>query len=186
MATKDTLFGSFDKAIKFILTLWVVHFTGIFLNPGTLSSFGVYPREYFGLKGIAFFTFIHGDFLHLISNSLPLFLFLLLLFQHYQSIAKRVVVEGMLITGFLVWCFARQNYHIGASGLVYALAGFLIGSGFYRKENKSFFLSLIILVSYGSSMFSGLLPLNQWISWEAHLFGGITGIYLANKYKQSK
>jgi membrane associated rhomboid family serine protease len=171
-------------AVKFTAVLWIIHFINMLLPAGYLASYGVLPREYIGLRGVFFFTFIHGDFLHLLSNTFPIFLFLWLLYEHYPKVAHTVLLQGMFTTGFLVWCFARKNFHIGASGLAYALAGFLIAVGFYKKDTKSFILSTIMLITYGTSMFSGLLPLAAYISFEAHLFGALTGIYLAWKYKK--
>ena len=186
MAKRISILNSFDKGIKLLLMLWSIQIIQILLPFTNLQKYGILPREYSGLPGIFLYNFIHGDFIHLISNSLPLLIFIWMLYQHFRPLAGKVIFRGMFLTGFLVWCFARKNYHIGASGLVYTLAGFIIGSGFYRKENKTFFLSLLIISTYGTTMFFGILPLNRWVSWEAHFFGALTGFYLSKKYKDIK
>jgi membrane associated rhomboid family serine protease len=51
----------------------------------SLSHFGVYPREVFGLKGILFSPFLHGDLEHLANNSIALFVLLPILRYFYKE-----------------------------------------------------------------------------------------------------
>jgi membrane associated rhomboid family serine protease len=73
-----------------------------------------------------------------------------------------------------VWLFARPQLHVGSSGLVYGLAFFLIFLGFFRKDFKSLFVSIMILLFFGG-LFYGILPNHQGISWESHLAGVVAG-----------
>jgi membrane associated rhomboid family serine protease len=75
----------------------------------------------------------------------------------------------------LIWIFAREAWHIGASGLLYGLLGFLFFSGIFRRDRRSVALALLVIFLYGGFVW-GILPLSREISWEAHLFGGISGI----------
>ncbi len=72
------------------------------------------------------------------------------------------------------WLLGRPTYHIGASGVVYGLAFFLIFFGMFKKDFKSLFISIVILFFYGG-LFYGVLPNQPGISWESHLLGGIAG-----------
>ena len=78
----------------------------------------------------------------------------------------------------MVWLFARPVYHIGASGIIYGLLGFLFFSGIFKRDNRSIALSLLITFIYGGLIW-GILPGMKGISWESHLFGGISGIVTA-------
>jgi len=80
------------------------------------------------------------------------------------------------------WGFARGSNHIGASGIVYGLAFFLFAIGLMRKDTKSMVIALVVSFFYGSMVW-GILPGQQGISWEGHLFGALSGIYAAYLYK---
>ncbi len=86
------------------------------------------------------------------------------------------------ISGFFLWIIGRPSYHIGASGLVYALASFLFLSGLIKKNPRLAAVSLIITFLYGS-MIWGVFPLKIDVSWEGHLCGLISGILVALFYK---
>ena len=91
-----------------------------------LSDLGIYPLSIKGLPGIIISPFIHEDLKHLFNNSLPLFLLSVALFYFYSEIALRIFLLTYILTGALVWVGGREAWHIGASGLVYGLASFLI------------------------------------------------------------
>jgi membrane associated rhomboid family serine protease len=76
-------------------------------------------------------------------------------------------------------------YHIGASGLVYGLASFLIFYGFIRQEFVSLLISILILLIYGG-IFYGVLPGNPLVSWESHLAGALVGCYTAFNLAQKR
>jgi len=105
------------------------------------------------------------------------------LFGNYPKTAKKVFVLSILVTGLLVWLFARSANHIGASGLLYCLLAYIFLSGFLRKDIQSVGISLVIAFFYGSLIF-GIIPDKQHISWESHLFGLITGVLLALYFRK--
>ena len=125
---------------------------------------------------------MHGSLSHIISNSLPLLLAITALFGNYPKTAKKVFIYSITLTGILVWLFARSANHIGASGLLYCLLSYVFFSGFIKKDMQSIGLSLAIVFLYGSLIF-GIIPDKEYISWESHLFGFISGIYLAWVYR---
>ena len=99
-----------------------------------------------------------------------------------------ILILIYLITGFLVWVYARgDSVHIGASGVIYGLVSFLFFSGIIRKEKGLMVLTLLVAFLYGGliwGVFPQLFP-NQPISWESHLMGLIAGLILALYYRNS-
>lgn len=144
---------------------------------------GVYPREITGLIGILTAPMIHADVIHLASNTFPLVFLGSTLYLFYNQIASYVFFQCYIFPGALVWIFGRSSYHIGASGLIYGLAFFLISFGIFRKDFKSLFISLIIIILYGG-LFYGVLPIKSGVSWEYHLMGAIVGVATASVYSK--
>lgn len=147
-----------------------------------LYRYGIYPKESKGLWGILAAPFIHGDHKHLIANSIPLLVLGTGLFYFYRSIAHKVFFLSFFISNMMLWLGGRHVYHIGASGLIYAIAAFLFFSGIFRKDVRMASVSLIVVFLYGSLVW-GLFPINPAISWEGHLYGAITGLVLSLFYK---
>lgn len=150
------------------------------------SFLGIEPLTLEGLPGILLFHFIHGDWQHLLANTLPVIVLCSSLYYFYRPIANKILVILMFSTGLLTWCGARSGTHIGASALIYGLTFFLMLSGLIRKEPKLIVISLIVVFLYGSLVW-GLYPkyaIENNISWEGHLSGFIMGIVLAIFYKK--
>lgn len=176
---------AFKLALTFIGILWTVFILdGIFIFV-RLNYYGIHPRDIIGITGIITSPFLHGGLSHIISNTLPLLLAMTALFGNYPKIAKRVFIYSILLTGFLVWSFARSANHIGASGILYAILTFIFISGFIRKDMQSIGISIVIVFSYGSLIF-GIIPNKEYISWESHLFGMLSGGFLAWVYRKQE
>lgn len=168
--------------ILFVLLMWIVHFFKI-ASSIDLYNYGIFPRSISGAKGILFAPFIHGDFGHLISNTVPMLVLGFIIFSFYKRVATISFILIFFLTGFSVWLFASSRaYHIGASGVVYGLLSFVFWNGIFRRNMKAIVLSLVVLVLY-SGYFFGVLPDQEGISWESHLFGGIIGIVISFVFK---
>lgn len=175
--------NKFASSVKYtlilLLILWAIHLFQWALGVHTLYLYGgVYPRALDGARGILLSPFLHGSFKHLISNSAPLGVLMVMILYFYRPIAWRSIFMIYLLTGVMVWLFARPVYHIGASGVIYGMVAFVFWSGIFVRNVKSIVLSLIVAVLY-SGMFLGVLPNEEGISWESHLLGGIVGIFVA-------
>lgn len=164
--------------------MWLVFFVELTFNID-LGYFGILPRKLSGISGILFAPVLHANIIHLVSNTIPLFFLGSVLFFYYPRIAIKVFVRGYFLTNILVWLAARQSVHIGASGLVYALASFLIFFGLFKRDIMSLIISLVVVFIYGG-IFYGILPTNPLVSWESHLFGALVGLYTAYTYRFSK
>ena len=152
------------------------------LWPDLKHQFALFPRSFNYLLGIITTIFVHKDLEHLSSNYLPFFVAIIGLFYFYKNIALKVTLIAHLGTGILTWCFARSAFHIGASGMVYALVFFVVISGVIRKNKKLSVFALICLV-FQSGLIWGVFPLEESISWESHLMGGIVGSFLAIAFR---
>ena len=112
-------------AIVMCVLVWVsflIDYTRIFHF--NFSMLGIYPRQLNGLTGIIFSSFVHGSFSHLVSNTVPLLILISLLFYFYNQIAFKSLALLWLLSGFLTWLIGRNSYHVGASGLIFALVFF--------------------------------------------------------------
>ena len=175
------LFSILFIPFLFLLIMWLVkiiehtfHFSFI--------QFGVYPQSLNGLKGILLSPFIHKDFTHLLNNSYPIIILGGMLFSFYKKIAPQLFLWLFFISGFWLWIIGRPSFHIGASGVIYALASFLFVSGIIRKNPRLSAVSMLIIFLYGS-MIWGILPTKEPISWEGHLSGFMAGILVAIFYR---
>jgi membrane associated rhomboid family serine protease len=165
----------------FLLLMWLVKIIEVNFQI-SFVRYGVFPQTIDGLKGILFSPFIHKDFTHLINNSYPILILGGMLFALYHKIATQLFVWLYFIAGFWLWVIGRPSFHIGASGLIYALASFLLVSGIIRKDPRLTAVSMLVIFLYGS-MIWGLLPTKGPISWEGHLAGFIAGILVAIFYR---
>lgn len=180
---KQKLQRSIYYPLYFLLALWLIQVFTV-SQQLDLVRFGVLPRTLSGLIGIITAPFIHGDYSHLFSNTIPLLILGFSILYFYPVSSYRVILLVYALTGIFVWLFAREASHIGASGLIYGFVAFLFFSGIIRRDNKSIGLALIVTFLYGSLIW-GVLPGVKDVSWESHLFGGISGIIAAIVFRKT-
>ena len=169
------------------LLIWFVFLTDHFFN-FDLNRFGISPRTYFGLVGIFCSPFLHSDLSHIANNTFPVFIFTMALVYFYRELSLKVLLFGILFSGFSTWIIGRSGNHIGASGLIYVLFSFLFFKGFLTKYYRLMALSFAIVLVYGGMIWyvfpqPAALNANQNISWEGHLSGLLTGFIFAIYYK---
>ncbi len=180
IAVKRLYFSMFFPGV-FLLFLWLIFLFDHALNLN-LVFHGLYPRKISGLQGILFAPLIHGGIKHIVANSLPLFALSSLLFYFYRNLSFKVLIICYLTTGMLVWIIGRPSYHVGVSGIIYGLAGFLFTSGILRKHLGLMAISFLVAFQYGS-MIWGIFPIEDHVSWESHFSGLLTGVGLAWFYR---
>lgn len=166
----------------FVFILWIIEGFSELIGYHFVLL-GVIPRTISGIPGIFLSPFIHGNYEHLLSNTLPLLVVGSGLIYFYREIAWNVMAMIWFFTGFWVWLAARENAHIGASGLIYGLVCFLFFSGIIRKDTRLLAVSLLVTFLYGSMVW-GILPVDQSVSWESHLFGSVAGIFCSVYYRK--
>lgn len=181
---QSSLFGSAVVPLRVVFLMWLCYVLE-YIYGWPLGYLGIAPRTFTGLAGILFAPLIHGDVYHLVSNTVPLLFLGTLLFFIYERIASQVFFRAYIWTNILVWIFARPANHIGASGIVYGLAFFLIFFGLFRRDFISLVISVFTVTLYGS-VFYGILPGDPFISWESHLGGALVGIFSAINFSRIK
>lgn len=170
-----TIRSDFFAIAGFIALIWVVFVFDRFL---ALEQFGLIPRTGRGLLGIIAMPFLHSDLGHIISNTIPLAVSLLLL-AGSRANSGAIVVLITLLAGSSLWLFGREAIHIGASGLVFGLIAFHIFSGIFERRFKSIAIALLIGGLYAGTLLNGVMPFQKGVSWDGHLLGAIAGAIVA-------
>jgi membrane associated rhomboid family serine protease len=167
--------GSLSKNLRSVFGIVIICWASYFISLFTpINSYGIHPRDLWGLLGIVFSPFLHGGLGHLIANTSGLLIFgAALAFLEKKMFG--IILGIILLGGAGTWVFARNANHIGASGLIFGLFGYLLSIGYFEKKPKYILVSIITLLGYGSMIF-GVLPSLPGISWEGHLFGFLAGV----------
>jgi membrane associated rhomboid family serine protease len=146
---------------------------------GRLDRNGIEPRAVDGLDGVVWAPFLHGGFDHLIGNTIP---FLVLgAAIALGGLARVAIVTAIvaLVGGLGTWLVAPANtVHIGASGIVFGYAAYLVARGVFSRSLGQIALGVLVLVIWGTTLLQGLVP-ETGISWQGHLFGAIGGVVAA-------
>jgi membrane associated rhomboid family serine protease len=168
---------SFTLTVLFTAALWLIKIVEIMLG-ANLIKYGVYPGQMSGLAGILWAPLIHSSFTHLFANTAPLLVLGTVLLYGYPKSAKIVIPAVYFGTGLGVWLFARQAFHVGASGLTFGFMFFVFTVGVLRWDKRATSLSLVVFFLYGG-MIWGIFPNKPDISFESHFFAAMIGIALA-------
>jgi membrane associated rhomboid family serine protease len=161
----------------FVALLWWIRMLEVGLGH-SLAALGVRPGEWSGLIGVLAGPLIHGSTKHLVANSLPMLVLGTLTLAVYPRTAPRAIVAIWLLSGLGIWFFGRPSVHIGASGLSHGLMFLLFVLGLLRRDRAGIAAALIAFFLYGGMLLT-VLPGDPQISWEAHLFGAVSGALAA-------
>jgi len=154
--------------------IWLVFLLDQFLPFLPFERLGLIPRAARGLDGIITMPFIHKDLGHIISNSLPLIVTLMLL-AGSRANSLMIVLGITLLGGLLLWVFGREARHIGASGLVFGLIAFHLCAGIFERRLQSIAIAAFVGLLYATTLLQGIVPFQQGVSWEGHLLGAVAG-----------
>jgi len=168
---------AFAVALSLALVLWMVKLAE-FLGGFDFSQLGIYPRRWDGLFGVFTAPFIHGSFAHLFANTAPTIVIGTMLLYGYPRSAKVLLPLVYVGGGAAVWLFAREAYHIGASGIAFGMLFFVFTTGALRWDRRAIALSMIVFFLYGGMLW-GVFPSTPDVSFESHLSGALIGIVLA-------
>ncbi len=154
--------------------LWVINILN-WLSGSKLNAYGIQSRRVRGLTGIIICPIIHQNFNHLFFNSIPLFVLGLAILAQDLKIFYTLTAKVIIIGGGLVWLLGRRSIHIGASGLVSGYFGYIVYMAYYQPGITSIFVAIFAIYYFGS-IFFGIFPQEERVSWESHLFGFVSGI----------
>src|SRR5581483_2681031 len=178
--TNDTIRNRGVVLSVFVGLMWVVRAIDT-LIPEQMSSAGVgaVPRTIGGLYSIPIAPFIHVDWDHLISNTIPLLILGVLILARGTFEFLFVVFVSTFIGGFGTWLFGEGDaQHVGASGIVFGFFGYLVFRTAFDRKISSAVIALIVAIAYGSAMTWSLIP-EESVSWSGHFFGFIGGFAAA-------
>lgn len=164
--------------LALVAIMWAVEIVNA-LDSYRLDSDGIVPRSFSHLDGIMFAPFLHASFSHLLANTVP---FVILGLAVALAGAGRLLLVSLivaLVSGLGTWLIAPGGtVTVGASGVVFGYATYLISRGLFDRRILEIALGVIVGLLFGGALVYDLIPHNG-ISWQAHLFGGIGGVIAA-------
>ena len=183
-STADSLFAQlkyrFVLLAAFVGSMWVVFLLSAALPFLQFNRHGVVPRTLGGLQGILFAPWLHASMMHLAANTGGLLILGWLCMWPRIANFWQATIGAMLGAGLCAWLIgAPYTVHIGASGLVFGYAGYLVARGYYTRHVLALLVALFVAASYGLTMLFGLMPIYPGMSWQSHLGGALGGILAA-------
>lgn len=190
-STADSLFAQLRARVlllaAFVGSLWLVFFLSAALPFLHLSRHGVVPRTFSGLQGILFAPWLHASMMHLAANTGGLLILGWLCTWPRIGNFWQATLGAMLGAGVCAWPLgASYTVHIGASGLVFGYAGYLVARGYYTRHVLAMLVALFVAASYGLTMLFGVVPIYPGVSWQSHLGGALGGILAARAAAQRR
>jgi membrane associated rhomboid family serine protease len=198
-----TWFWQARLLIDLLVVMWVVAIVNFSVLPGALSAIGrLKPRQLTGLPGILLYSLLHGDWEHLLGNSVGYLIFGgMIVFRDANDFAI-VTLSSAVVSGSILWLFGRPPAYVGSSGVIFGYIGFLVSLiYFYRDPTAIIFFVLIALSfcfghltvvpalsgkhtwDFGQSLWVLFPQVDQKIAWDAHVIGFVAGIWTASRLK---
>ena len=180
----DEQTNSLKKPVTLVAALlgfmWALELVD-FVAMGHFNRYGIVPRSVDGLWGILWSPWLHGDFNHLIANTGPFLVLGTLVALRGMRDFMVATLAIMVLGGLGVWLTGgSHSVHIGASGLIFGYFGFLLIVGITERSFKWILVTVLVAVLY-SGILWGVLPNQQGISWQGHLFGFLSGLWIGRK-----
>lgn len=173
---------AFFVAAGFVLVLWWIKGLELFFGE-SLHALGVRPGHLAGLIGVLTGPLIHGSIAHVLANSLPLVVMGTLAIYAYPKASWRAFPVMWIAGGLGTWLVGRESFHFGASGLAHGLMFFVFGMGALRWDRRAIAIACATFLLYGGMLVT-VLPREEGISWEYHLFGALGGLVAAVLFRK--
>ena len=177
--SRSPIIQAIQLVVIVVALMWLIEVIDVLLLDQRLDQQGIIPRSFEGLDGVLWAPFLHGGFGHLLANTVP---FLILgSFVALSGPRRLLAVTAVVIVvgGLATWVLARSAVHVGASGLVFGYAGFLLVAGFVEKSIKGVAVAVVVGALFGGMGGRGITPIADYVSWESHLFGLAAGVLAA-------
>jgi membrane associated rhomboid family serine protease len=161
-----------------VVLMWLINLINA-ADSYRLDSDGLYAHNIDRIWGIFTAPFLHASWSHLIGNTIPLvFMGLLIALtgaRQFVGVTLIVIVLGGLGT----WLVSPGGTQVvGASGLVFGYATYLLTRGFFDRSALEILTGIVVGVIFGGVLLASLVP-HGGISWQGHLCGGIAGVIAA-------
>jgi len=162
-----------------VTVLWGVELFDWLALRGALDGLGIQPRTLGGLQAIVVAPWLHAGFGHLLANTIPLVVLGWFVMLRRTSDFFIVMLATLLASGLGIWLFGgATTIHLGVSGVVFGLFGYLLARGYYERSAVAITLAVVAFLIYGGMVW-GMLPLQSGVSWQGHLFGFVGGVVVA-------
>ena len=163
----------------FVAVLWFLETIDAFFLRGALDGFGIAPRALTSLPAVLVAPFLHAGFGHLMANTIPFIVLGWMVMWRRTSDLFVVFLASAIASGLGVWLFGgAHTLHLGLSGVIFGFLGFLLARGYYERSVGAIAVALTAFLLYGGILW-GVLPLQQGVSWQGHLFGFVGGVVTA-------
>lgn len=170
--------AGFELLIGMVAVMWILEIVNT-LDSNGLDSDGIWPRNIGRLWGILSAPFLHASFAHLIGNTIPLVFMGAIVALRGAGRLAWVTLTVIVLGGLGTWLIAPATPDtIGASGVVFGYATYLLARGFFNRSVLELLTGLIVGAVWGGALLSSLVP-HPGISWQGHLCGGIAGVIAA-------
>ncbi|MEV5298236.1 rhomboid family intramembrane serine protease [Amycolatopsis methanolica] len=162
--------------VGFLVVIWIVQIVNWATGYALSFDFGIRARELSSLPEALTAPFLHFSWAHIESNSGPLFIFGFL--AAYRGVRKFLGVTALIVvgSGLGVWLVSPPNgVTAGASGVVLGYFGYIIVRGLFDRRPIDIVIGLVMALCF-AYQFTALLPAEEGISWQGHLFGFGSGV----------
>lgn len=169
--------GVVVPVVGLVAVMWAAELVDAIL-PVTMDQWGVQGRTASGLVGVLLAPFLHAGFAHLLANTVPFLVLGLLVAWRTRDRFWAVLLLITVAGGLGVWLLTSPStITIGASGVVFGLAAYLVTAGFLTRHWLDVVIAVGVVLFYGT-MFAGVLPfgVSAGVSWLAHLTGALAGV----------
>lgn len=164
-------------ALLYLAIIWGVFIVNAVVFNGALLNFGIHPREVSSIWHIFTAPMLHANYAHIVGNSLTGAFFCFLVGYSGKRVFWEVTLIVTVLGGLGVWLFGGiGTNHVGASGLLYGWLAYLIVRGVFNRSLQQFTVGIFLAMSY-SGLVWGVFPGTQGVSWQAHLFGAVAGVF---------
>jgi membrane associated rhomboid family serine protease len=135
---------------------------------------------------VFFSPFLHAGWNHLYSNSIPLILLGTFVLAAGTRRFLWSTLAIILVSGLGVWFTGSPNsVVVGASGVIFGYLGILLTRGVVERSWWNFAVVLLVGLLYGWQLL-GILPTDERISWQGHLFGLLGGVVAAILFRRRR
>ncbi len=177
--------GGITLLVGIVLVMWIVEVINT-LDSNRLDGDGIWARNLDRLWGVLTAPFIHASFAHLIGNTIP-FVFMGLIIA-LAGAARLALVTAIVIVigGIGTWLISPSGVStIGASGVVFGYATYLLTRGFFNRSALELFTGLIVGAIWGTALLASIVP-HQNVSWQGHVCGAVAGVVAASLLKRDR
>src|SRR5699024_2934788 len=137
------------------------------------------PGVPYVLVGLFTAPVLHAGWDHLIANSMTAVVLITMICWSGRRVFWRSSLIILLASGAGTWLIGGAGtVHVGASGMIYGWVAFLITRGLFTKKLSQLAGGVVVLLLYGS-LWTGILPTEEAITWRGCLGGALAGILAA-------